>query len=194
MSGDLQVKIFALDSWAVLAWLQGEPQGEAVRDLIGWLEGDEEAKGRAQRLVGEEVKELRIIINIINLGEVFYILGRRKGEQEAKSTINELTATAIQVLPVTDSLVFDAAALKIRQKIAYADAFALAMTKAQNGTLVTGDPELKDLEEVPILWIGKGGRTQRGPGSGLYFPHSAAWTSSAGSTVKVRTSRGQAIK
>lgn len=162
MSENPQVKVLALDSWAVLAWLQGEPRGEVVRDFIRWLEGDEEAKKKARHLLGEEVEELRIIMNIIDLGEVFYILGRRKGEQEAKSTINELRATAIQVLPVTDSLVFDAAALKIRHAIAYADAFALATTRAQNGTLVTGDPELKDLEEAPIFWIGKDERTQLG--------------------------------
>jgi len=156
MDKDPQAKRFILDSWAVLAWLQGEPQGKLVRDLIGWLEGDEEAKGRAQRLVGEDGEELQIAINIINLGEVFYILGRRKGEQEARSTIDELIATGIKVLPATDSLVFEAAALKIRHKMAYADAFAVATAKALNGTLVTGDPELKDLKEIPILWIGEG--------------------------------------
>lgn len=155
MSGDPRVKVLVLDSWAVLAWLQGELQGEIVRDLIGWVEGNEEAKGRAERLLGGEVGELKLFMNIINLGEIFYILGRRKGEQEAKSTINELMATPIKILSVTDSLVFEAASLKIRHTIAYADAFAVATTKVQNGTLVTGDPELKDLEEIPILWIGE---------------------------------------
>lgn len=155
MSGNPRVKVLVLDSWAVLAWLQGEPQGEIVRDLIGWVEGDEEAKGKAERLLGEEVGELKLIMNIINLGEIFYILGRRKGEQEAKSTVDELMATPIKILSVTDSLVFEAASLKIRHAIAYADAFAVATTKVQNGTLVTGDPELKGLEEIPILWIGE---------------------------------------
>jgi len=156
MNKTSQAERFILDSWAVIAWLQGELQGEIVRSLIGWVEGDEEAKGRVKRLLEEEVEELKLIINVINLGEVFYILGRRKGEQEAESTINELRATGIEVLPATDSLVFEAAALKIRHAMAYADAFAVATAKAQNGTLVTGDPELKDLKEIPILWIGGG--------------------------------------
>jgi len=149
-----QIETFVFDSWAVIAWLQGEPQGEVVRDLIGCLEGDEEAKGKVERLIGREVRALRLVINVINLGEVFYILGRRKGQQEAKSTIDELKATGIEVFPVTDSLVFDAAALKMKYAMAYADAFAVATAKAQNGTLVTGDPELKDLKEISILWIG----------------------------------------
>jgi len=46
-----QIETFVFDSWAVIAWLQGEPQGEVVRDLIGCLEGDEEAKGKVERLI-----------------------------------------------------------------------------------------------------------------------------------------------
>jgi len=42
----------------VLAWLQGEPEGKLMRDLIGWLEGDEEAKGKAQR---RDLKEIPIL-------------------------------------------------------------------------------------------------------------------------------------
>jgi len=70
-----QTKRFILDSWAVLAWLQGEPEGELVRDLIGWLEGNEEAKRRAQRLVGEGGGELQIAMNIINLDPSLAALG-----------------------------------------------------------------------------------------------------------------------
>jgi predicted nucleic acid-binding protein len=162
VSENQQVKTLVLDSWAVLAWLQGEAQGEVVRDFIGWLEGDEEAKKRAQYLVGKNVEKLHITINIINLGEIFYILGRRESEQEAKNTINELRTTAIEVLSATDPLVFDATSFKISHAIAYADAFALATAKAQKGTLVTGDPELKNLKEVPILWIGEGGKIVEG--------------------------------
>jgi len=154
VSRDPQIETFVLDSWAVIAWLQGEPQGKVVRDLIGCFENDGESKEKVERLLGKEVQALRLVINVINLGEVFYILGRRRGEQEARSTIDELRATGIEVFPVTDSLVFDAASLKIRYTMAYADAFAAATAKAQSGILVTGDPELKDLKEISILWIG----------------------------------------
>jgi len=40
---------------------------------------------------------------------------------------------------------------KIKYPIAYADGFALACAIAQGGVLVTGDPKLKDVKEVPII-------------------------------------------
>lgn len=155
MNENSQVKSIVFDSWAIIAWLQGETQGDIVRNLIGWIEGDRKVKKKAISFIGEEVREVDLYLNIINLGEIFYILGRRKGEREAKNTINELMATPIEVISVTDSLVFLAASLKIKYTIAYADAFAVATAKAKNASLITGDTELKDLDEVPILWIGK---------------------------------------
>ena len=42
----------SLDSWAILAWLQGEPAGEVVRDLIAWSQGDGAAGDRVNANVG----------------------------------------------------------------------------------------------------------------------------------------------
>lgn len=155
MNEGSQTKPILLDSWAIIAWLQGEARGDIVRDLIGWIEGDREAKERARSFIGKEVQEVNLYLNIINLGEVFYILGRRKGQSEAQATINELMATPIEIISVPNSLVFKAASLKIKYAIAYADAFAAASAKAKNASLITGDPELKNLDEIPIMWIGE---------------------------------------
>lgn len=144
-----------LDSWAILSWLQGEPGGALVRDLLSWAEGDEEVEERVKARLGGELSRPKISISLINLGEVFYILGRRIGEKGARETIEEIRASAIEVVPVSEELIFQAASPKIKYPIAYADGFALATAIAQGGTLVTGDPELKDVKEVPILWIGE---------------------------------------
>ena len=144
-----------LDSWAILAWLQGELAGAIVRDLLKWAEGDEAAGEGGRERLGGESRRPKLLISLINLGEIFYILGRRRGEQEALATIEEIKASEIDVVPVTERLVFEAAQLKIKYPIAYADSFALAVTRASGGSLVTGDPELRNAKEVPILWIGK---------------------------------------
>jgi len=144
-----------LDSWAILAWLQGEPGGALVRDLLGWAEGDAVAGERVRGCLGKELNRPRLFVSIINLGEVFYILGRRVGERKARETIEEIKAGVIEVLPVSEELVFEATSLKIKYPIAYADGFALAAAIAQGGALVTGDPELKDMKEVPIIWLGE---------------------------------------
>lgn len=146
-----------LDSWAILAWLQGEPAGAVVRDLLQWAEGDEEAGGRVKARLERNLGRPRLFVSLINLGEVFYILGRRIGEQKARETVAEVRAGGIEVVPVSEDLVFEAAAFKIRYPLADADAFALATARRQGGVLVTGDPELKAVKEVSVLWIGEGG-------------------------------------
>lgn len=150
------MKNIILDSWAIIAWLQGESQGKKVRDLINWVSGDTDLEEKIKNLIGQsEIEKIRLFVNIINLGEVFYILGRRKGKEEAKDTISEIKENPIEIIPVSNSLVFMAASLKVNYPIAYTDAFAIATAITQEGDLLTGDPELKGLEDIPIIWIGE---------------------------------------
>lgn len=149
------IKRIVLDSWAILAWLQGVRGGEVVRDLLAWVEGDEAAGKRVRKRFEEKLEKPKLFINLINLGEVFYILGRRTGKRRAQETIEEIKASVIEAVPVSEKLVFEAAVLKIKYPIAYTDGFALATTVAKGGALITGDPELQDAKEVPILWIGE---------------------------------------
>ena len=145
-----------LDSWAIIAWLQGEAEGRKVKDLISWIGGDKDLEAKIKNLIGKDkIGIVRLFLNIINLGEVFYILGRRKGENEATETIEEIKQNPIEIVPVSNSLVFKAASFKIKYSIAYADAFAIATAIIQEGCLLTGAPELKDLEDVSIMWMGE---------------------------------------
>jgi ribonuclease VapC len=51
-------------------------------------------------------------------------------------------------------MALDAAHIKASCPIAYADAFAAALTAEQQATLVIGDPQLKLLEDVrKIPWL-----------------------------------------
>lgn len=144
-----------LDSWAVLAWLQGEPAGTAIRDMLHWTEGDEEAGQRTRQVLGDDLRQPKLFMNIINLGEVFYLIGRRKGKPEAQETITEIRASPIEIVSASDELVLEAAALKIKYPMAYADAFAVATAVVQQSKLITGDPGLRAIEEAPILWLGE---------------------------------------
>ncbi len=150
------MKNIVLDSWSIIAWLQGESPGEKVRNLVNWVNGERDLEDKIRSLIGQStIVEMRLLVNIINLGEVFYILGRRKGEQEAKETIDEIKENHLEIIPVSNSLVFKAASIKMNHLIAYADAFAIATAMTQEGSLLTGDPELKDARDIPIIWIGE---------------------------------------
>jgi predicted nucleic acid-binding protein len=110
-----------LDSWAVLAWLDGdEPAAGAVDEAF--------AAGRPW-------------MSWLNVGEVAYQLERREGRDEADLVVGRLRA-AVALDAVTPDRVLAAAHLKAAHPIAFADCFAAATGAARDATLLTGDPEL----------------------------------------------------
>jgi predicted nucleic acid-binding protein len=127
------MKQLVVDAWALLALLQGEEP--AAGQVKIFLE-------QAQR------QQLDLFISLINLGEVFYRIGKVKGEFEAEKTLAEIRRLAVTIVPVTEQQVFRATALKIRYPISYADAFAIAIADELGASLVTGDPELVSLRSV----------------------------------------------
>ncbi|MFP5333302.1 MAG: PIN domain-containing protein [Acidimicrobiia bacterium] len=121
---------FALDSWAILALLEGaEPAAERVEQVLD---------------------EGRPVMSWINLGEVFYILHRDQGESEAQEVVRDLRLRLDLDLP-SEGRILSAAAIKADYPMAYADAFAAATAVAHNATLLTGDHELL-LTGAPWRW------------------------------------------
>lgn len=110
-----------LDSWAVLRYLEdASPAAGAVSDLLG---------------------REKPLMSWINLGEVHYVLRRLHGEDAASETARDLRDVIDARLP-DESLVIGAARIKADHPMAYADAFAAALTVASDATLWTGDPAL----------------------------------------------------
>ncbi len=90
---------FVLDAWAILALLQKE----------------EPAASRVLQLLQEANRQvLKLYISIINLGEVYYRIGRVKGKKEADETLKSLYQLPITILPATDQVVLEAASLKMK--------------------------------------------------------------------------------
>lgn len=119
-----------LDAWAILALLQGEePAASVVAELLA--------------TAGHN--KVKVYISLINLGEVFYSIGKRKGEEAARETLEELYHLPIVVSPAEHDLVLKAATLKIHHPLSYADAFAVALAQSLDAPVVTGDPEICSL-------------------------------------------------
>ena len=132
-----------LDSWGLIAWLQGEePARSKVHELL-----ERSARG-----------ETKLGISLINVGEVFYLIAKRLGPVLAERFLADLAAIPIQPLLPDRRSILNAARLKSRYPISYADAFAVETARQQNAILVTGDPELWRLskhEPVELLWVGQ---------------------------------------
>lgn len=112
-----------LDSWAVLAWLDGdEPAAAAVANAL---------------------ERERPAMSWINLVEVSYRLTRDHDKGEAERVIAEVRAKVSEDLPGVSAM-RAVASLKAEHPIALADCFAIALAAEDGAVLMTGDPEILD--------------------------------------------------
>lgn len=134
-------EVYVLDSFAILALLEGEERGKEVLDLMR----------RGER------GEVRLMMTWVNMGEVAYIVERWRGKREVYQVLAALEVGPVEMVEVGRELALRAGELKAKYAIAYADAFAAALAMREGGEVVTGDPEFRKLEgEVSIWWLPRG--------------------------------------
>lgn len=134
----LEGKVYVLDSYAILAYLEGEPGSEAVSQLL-------EAASRGK---------CRLYMSIVNLGEVMYIVERERGLPKAQETLARIDELPIEIVDADRNLTLAAAHLKAQWSIAYADCFAAALSQVKSAPLVTGDPEFRKASSaLQVEWL-----------------------------------------
>lgn len=133
-----KAKAIVLDSWAVMAYLEDEPAGEQVGDVIGDAHDE----------------NTPLLMSVVNAGEVWYIIARESSPAEAENTLLRLRELGIEFVEANWHLTHEAARYKSKHRMAYADCFAAALTKQKEAVLLTGDPEFKQIErEITIHWL-----------------------------------------
>jgi ribonuclease VapC len=132
------VSVFVLDAWALLAWLQDEqPAARAV--------------GRS--LVAAESGEVELHLSLINAGEVYYSLVRERGRRTAMRFRDGLANMPVRIHVPAAEDIWQAAQLKSRRRISYADGFAAALALRLDGTLMTGDPDFAGIGGLRVDWL-----------------------------------------
>lgn len=129
-----------LDSWALLAFFEDEPAAEEMEKM----------------LIDAEAGRHRLLLCVVNWGEIYYSMMRKVSQEVAEQKVREIITLPIELVAVeTDlELVRQAAIYKATRKFSYADAFAAALAKTRKAELVTGDPEFKPLNEsLRIHWL-----------------------------------------
>ena len=127
-----------LDSYAVLAFLFGEPAAPEVRRIL-----DEAA------LAGRPV-----LMSAVNWAEVLYRVRREQGERGVEDMRRFKRTMPIELVPADPALAEAAGELKAAHKMSLADAFAAALASQRDAELVTGDPELRALEgTLRLSWL-----------------------------------------
>jgi len=122
----------------MLAFLNKESGFEKVRSLLRQAEGSNEP----------------LVMNEINIGEVYYITARTRSLDLAEDFLNRLETLPLQIVTNSYAHVLEAARFKARFPISYADAFAVATAIRMNAAIVTGDPEFRRVEQlVTVNWL-----------------------------------------
>ena len=134
--------LYVLDACALLSLLRNEPGADSVATTINAANNG----------------EARIIMNKVNLLEVFYDLYRTLGEEKACFILDEIKKRPIEInAEISDAIFNEAGRLKATYRISLADSFVVAQAIVSNGTLLTSDHHELDLVEktknIDFCWI-----------------------------------------
>ena len=127
-----------LDASALMAYLGREDGYEHVRDLFIKAAG----------------ADRNLLMTTVNWGEVYYLLIRDYGHQEAEQIRSLIDTFPVEFVPADIELTKQAAVYKAEKKLPFVDCFAAALAKRRKAELVTADKDFKVVEgEIKIVWI-----------------------------------------
>lgn len=130
--------LFIFDSHALLKFFQKEPGHEKVVRLLMEIKKAGSPK----------------YLNAINLGEIIYSTKREFGDQKKLEALANIERLNFTILPVSISLIFQAAEYKAQYSISYADCFTLVSAIEHKAAIVTGDPEFEKVKRLAdIYWV-----------------------------------------
>ncbi|MBX3052111.1 MAG: type II toxin-antitoxin system VapC family toxin [Caldilineaceae bacterium] len=135
----MAVTRYVLDAWALLAFLQKEePAATRMSSLL------HQAKAPS---------DIELYASVLNLGEVYYRIAKRKNETAAYQTLALFRRLSMRPVSATDERVYAAARFKGRFAVSYADAFACTTSQELDAILLTGDPEIIHLSGLLQLEV-----------------------------------------
>lgn len=123
------MKKVVFDSYALIAFFRQEKGYELVRELLVKMANDE-SEG---------------YITTINVGEVYYMISRKSSTKNADIALDALLKFPLHIIEADLKLSLEAAKLKAKYSLSYADAFAGALTINRKAILITGDDEFENL-------------------------------------------------
>jgi ribonuclease VapC len=126
----VKAAVRVLDSYSLLAYIEGEAGAEKMIEIF-----------RIARDLGRD-----LLLSVVNWGEVYYITMREAGHERADEVAHLISTLPIQIVPADLDLTRQAADLKSKHRMSYADCFAVALAKSRKAELVTGDKEFKQVE------------------------------------------------
>jgi predicted nucleic acid-binding protein len=127
-----------LDTSGFLAFLWAEAGGKRVREAVLLAR-----KGVADLALSE-----------MSLAEAFSVVGRKRGQTATDQTLRLVRSLPLRLVPCPLDLLLDAARLRIRHGLHFADCVVAATALRENRTVWTCDPDFRELAgEVRVVFL-----------------------------------------
>jgi predicted nucleic acid-binding protein len=138
------MKKYVLDACALIALFQKEPGSDVIEDL----------------LIEANNGFCSIMVNSVNLLEVYYGYLRADGEDYAERHLSAVQTSCIEVVEtITSDFLRQAGKLKTAYSMSLADSILLAQAKLNDAIVVTSDHHeldaVNEAGEVDFLWFRK---------------------------------------
>lgn len=135
-------KVYVLDACALIAFLNDEEGAQLVEALL--------SEASAQNV--------DLVMNRVNLLEIYYGVYRDDGIQEANSVIERILNLPLTIIDtLADNVFYEAGKLKAENKISLADAIAIGEANVRGAELLTCDHHEFDVlveeEKMTACWI-----------------------------------------
>ena len=132
------MKSYVFDASALVTYLEDRPGAERVERALA------EARDN----------NARISMSVVNWGEVYSHVWRWRGPQAAERVLAQIDQLPMSLLEADRVLSLQAATLRARYRLPYADCFAAATARKEKARLVTSDADFQTVErEIKILWL-----------------------------------------
>ncbi len=119
-----------IDTWT---WIEYWKGGELAREAARYIDGEEES-----------------IVSTINIAEICFWVARYYDEAKAREKLETLEKRC-HVIAIEKEMAIAAAKIRIQHRLALADSLIVATARSAGGKVVSGDPNMKHLEDVIFL-------------------------------------------
>jgi predicted nucleic acid-binding protein len=122
--------------------------------MVAWIR-DESAAGAVEAFLDEaSAGSSHLAMSWMNVAETFYILAKRDSLVVAEQFMIRLPSLPIRLVLPDEEGVMAAARIKAGHPVAFGDAFAIALAQGKQGSVITGDGEIRRCGLVRVDWVG----------------------------------------
>ncbi|HUP43215.1 MAG TPA: PIN domain-containing protein [Thermoanaerobaculia bacterium] len=144
---------YVLDTSALLAFIQREPGGEQVLEILGSRVDGELHEPTAAEASGEAPP---VYLPFLSLMECDYQLRRRFGYYESERLLRMLRAWPVELVESSERWRREAARIKAEHSLSLADAWIAALALLRSARLVHRDPDYDAIAELESVRLPDG--------------------------------------